>query len=430
MFITMTAPSGAKARCRQIIFWATILTLLSTTICLAGAPDRAQQPDLGEKFNATPYLTINEQTDVGVHDFLLVFNTEKTSFPTTICLSGAPDGAQHPDLDEKFNATSFLNKNEQTDVGVHDLRLVFTTKKLFLVDNLTNPGTSSTRLSEATVGVPRLAGSNIINSSSTFERINPGGLIFLGESGENRATAPRATIEAVDAYNGSRPTNALPSVIHNVYTNGLKFPQPAARKVSRGHNLVRHLDEPSSPTTIWSSDDTETPNCTINFNFFAHNSCISAASDADVPWLNDIGNLVVNLATVQRHSAAEKVIDDAPKYVGGKLFITIASVPAPAPMPGTNASASPIAPLPDRVHPTGGPHPDSVHPIGGLLLVSVHPIGGPLPASVHPTGGPLPVLAPMLRHPRPAHARLQKPHGHSGHKPPFYRRLSEHRKPR
>ena len=153
-----SAPSGAKARCRQIFFWAAFLTFVSTTICLAGASDGAPQPDFDEKFSATSFLTINEQIDDGIPDFLLVFNT----------------------------------------------------KKPFLVDNLTDSGPTSTCLPEATDDAPRLVGGKIINTSSTFDRINSCGLILLGESGDNRTTTPRATIDAADACKISRPTNAPP----------------------------------------------------------------------------------------------------------------------------------------------------------------------------------------------------------------------------
>ena len=74
------APSGAKASCRQIYFWAAIASVAAATIGLAGASDGASQPDFDDTPNASYFWTNNEHFYVHNPKVLLDFNKQKVFF--------------------------------------------------------------------------------------------------------------------------------------------------------------------------------------------------------------------------------------------------------------------------------------------------------------------------------------------------------------
>ena len=77
MFITPSAPSGAKARGRQLKFCAAIVIFATSTILLTGAPDDAPLSVFDEKVNATTFWIKNEQFGGDSPVFLQVSNKNK-----------------------------------------------------------------------------------------------------------------------------------------------------------------------------------------------------------------------------------------------------------------------------------------------------------------------------------------------------------------
>ena len=89
MFTVTSAPSGSKAFCGQIFFWAAISTTILTAICLAGAPDGASNPGFDETFASPFFWSYYEPFCVAAPDAWPALR-EKKFFSAKICSTPPP----------------------------------------------------------------------------------------------------------------------------------------------------------------------------------------------------------------------------------------------------------------------------------------------------------------------------------------------------
>ena len=162
MFTKPSAPSGAKARGRQLKFWAAIVIFATSSICLTGAPDGAQQPGFDETKISPSFSSNNEHSCVETSDVRSFLPKKVSVFGDN--LFNASADAPGPVLEIAFNIYSFSTKITRSAAEDPSSPWVFSTTKPFLGDNLTLPYPASICFTGAPEG---LGGGELIFSSPT-----------------------------------------------------------------------------------------------------------------------------------------------------------------------------------------------------------------------------------------------------------------------